>query len=358
MNGKVVGLQPQRFRFNSGLDLKWDGRKAGKVLRNNPQPPSRLSAKGCVVSKGAKHHPILITRVHCKRWHAAWWLTTKGKQVSIQLVAFGERTDRKLDLGLYPDNTPVVNLEKAWNKAGGKFKAIVIRPRSMQEFFTGMMIVDTVRERGGSVDHLILPYIPGARQDRQKWEGDWLETLKYVGKIINYMGFKSVMVADPHSPMAGMAINRMKVYNPHLLYNTFSGKGYDYVVSPDAGASDRAAQLAKWISVEVITASKHRDPATNKLSGFSIPEYPILDGKRVLLVDDICDAGGTFLGLAEILRARGATADLFVTHGLFSRGTDHLARAFRTLYATDSLDYPIEKVTYIPIVNGMIDQCA
>jgi ribose-phosphate pyrophosphokinase len=80
-------------------------------------------------------------------------------------------------------------------------------------------------------------------------------------------------------------------------------------------------------------------------------------GKTVLLVDDICDAGGTFLGLQTILEGHGATSDLFVTHGLFSAGTKALRRSFRTLYATDSLHYPADGVKYLPIVNGMIDQC-
>ena len=44
-------------------------------------------------------------------------------------------------------------------------------------------------------------------------------------------------------------------------------------------------------------------------------------GKDVLIADDLCDAGGTFIGSAAVLRAAGArSVSLYVTHGLFSRG--------------------------------------
>jgi ribose-phosphate pyrophosphokinase len=53
----------------------------------------------------------------------------------------------------------------------------------------------------------------------------------------------------------------------------------------------------------------------------------------VLIVDDLCDGGGTFTAHASVLLAAGATAvDLYVTHGIFSKGLplDHIDRVFTT----------------------------
>jgi ribose-phosphate pyrophosphokinase len=77
----------------------------------------------------------------------------------------------------------------------------------------------------------------------------------------------------------------------------------------------------------VVTASKVRVQATGhlvtgELSGESVT------GKRVLIVDDICDGGATFIGLAAKLREAGATdVVLFVSHGIFSRGVRALTDA-------------------------------
>jgi ribose-phosphate pyrophosphokinase len=263
-----------------------------------------------------------------------------------------------VQLGLYPDNSPVIDLEEAWNTTGPNFKSILVRPADMQEFFTAMMIVDSIRERGGTVDSLILPCIPGQRQDRLKWEGDWLLTLKYVAKTINSMNFEKVISLDPHSLAAEVLINRLVVPGlklRHLIEDSWDKRGqkaptYSGIIAPDLGAAKRAEAAAKHFEIPVFYGRKHRDPATNKLSGFSVDGLP--DWGHYLVVDDLCDAGGTFLGLAESLPA-GVTADLFVTHGLFTKGTEKLTAAYGNLYTTDSVDRLAERVHYFNVSEGL-----
>lgn len=261
-----------------------------------------------------------------------------------------------VSLGLYPDNTPVVNLEDAWNKAGGKFKAILVRPNSMQEFFTAMMIVDSIRERGGYVHDLILPCIPGQRQDRMKWEGDWLMTLKFVAKTINGMNFRKVVALDPHSLASGM-IDRLLV--PELAYDyLFRIKDrpkWDAVIAPDAGAAARAQRFADAFGIPVIQAFKHRDPETNKLSG-PVVNLPNKSNQHYIVVDDLCDAGGTFKALGEVITTGDyGTVDLFVTHGLFSKGAvERLNKVYKNIYTTNSIDGLHSGVEYIYNVEGLV----
>lgn len=265
-----------------------------------------------------------------------------------------------VSLGLYPDNTPVVDLEEAWAN-GPDFRSILVRPHGMQEFFTAMMIVHSIRLRGGSVDSLILPCIPGQRQDRLKWEGDWLMTLKYVAQTINDMAFDKVVSLDPHSIAAEALIDRLvvpEILLRHMIEHAWDKKGqkapnYAGIIAPDYGASKRAeAAATHYGTIPVYYAKKHRDPATNKLSGFSIDDLP--SNQHYLVVDDLCDAGGTFLGLADVLADNSATADLFVTHGLFTKGTEKLTAAYGHVYATDSVDKPMDRIIYLNVSEGLV----
>ena len=58
----------------------------------------------------------------------------------------------------------------------------------------------------------------------------------------------------------------------------------------------------------------------------------------ILVVDDICDGGGTFLLLAEALRKAGIdnNLELYVSHGIFSKGTDIIYKSFYPIYTTNS----------------------
>lgn len=269
-----------------------------------------------------------------------------------------------VQLGLYPDNTPVVNFAEAWDANGGDIRAMLLQPASIQEFFTGMMICESIRERGGRVRELVIPCIPGARQDRIKWEGDMLFTIKFIANAINAQHFDRVTTVDPHSLATTALIDRLNVVEQGRVYARLMVDGrtlWDGVISPDQGAVKRAETFStvtkNWnrlpAGIPVFAASKHRDPATNKLSGFSIDGLE--SGKHYLVVDDLCDGGGTFLGLAEKIAEAGATADLFVTHGLFTKNaTEKLAKVFSKIYATDSWPIKHERVNYINITEGMI----
>ena len=58
----------------------------------------------------------------------------------------------------------------------------------------------------------------------------------------------------------------------------------------------------------------------------------------MLIVDDLCDAGGTFIGSAQVLRDAGArSVSLYVTHGVFSKGVENLLNnGIDAIYTTTS----------------------
>ena len=83
---------------------------------------------------------------------------------------------------------------------------------------------------------------------------------------------------------------------------------------------------------------KKRDSETGALSGFAVESGDVRDAV-CLVVDDICDGGGTFSGIAAVLREAGArSVSLAVTHGVFSRGIE--LAGIDTTYCTDSYGMP------------------
>ena len=190
---------------------------------------------------------------------------------------------------------------------------------------------------------LFAPYFPGMRQDRNPNGLTPLTARVYAQVLANF--FSTVTVVDPHSELGLSFLQDEFFGGVDVIYpEAFIAdlipvdKRPDVVVIPDKGASVRSQAVAAVFDAQTVQASKQRDFATGALSGFALPENRHLGGlaTRILIPDDICDGGGTFLGLlAEIRKQTLAPVDLYVTHGIFSKGLQVLA-GFDNVYTTDS----------------------
>lgn len=190
--------------------------------------------------------------------------------------------------------------------------------------------------------HLYVPYIPGGRQDR----GAPL-TVKVYCDIINNLKYDIVSTVDPHSDVTVALLDGyVTVHEQHdVMYHANKefklDRIYDYVIAPDAGAMKKAYKVAKELNCELVSAEKHRDTKTGELDGFKLHFIP--EQKTYLVVDDICDGGGTFIGLAEEIERASKeldvipTVDLFVTHGIFSKGLDVLLEHYEEIITTNTL---------------------
>lgn len=252
-------------------------------------------------------------------------------------------------IDLYSDNTPMVKHDR-WDEIV-ECDTVTVQANSLQTLTTALFMVDAVNWRGGWIKNLILPYLPGARQDRMNPTGDVLFTAWSVAQMINQRKFSNVVAIDPHSETMPRFIENFREYPLHRALD-FVPDVYTGVISPDKGATTRAENAALFLGVGLFQGRKERDVATGQLTGFEVDS--LTPGAHYLVVDDICDGGGTFLGLAEKIAEQGCTADLFVTHGIFSKGTTLLRKAFGKIYSTDSLGLGgIEGVKTIRIVEDM-----
>jgi len=198
-----------------------------------------------------------------------------------------------------------------------------------------------LKRKGIKTFDLILPYIPYARQDRQCDEGESF-TLKVFTGIINSIGFEKVYVLDAHSDVSsGLIDNCVNIDNSQFIYDIsriINAKD-TYIVSPDSGANKKINKLFEKVGDSykgVIKCDKVRNVSTGELSGFEVFTNDI-KGFDCLIVDDICDGGRTFTGIAKELRKKNASnIYLFVSHGIFSYGFSELADQFERIFTTNS----------------------
>lgn len=173
---------------------------------------------------------------------------------------------------------------------------------------------------------LLISYFPYGRQDRVANAGE-SHSLKVISGLINSCGFDKVFVIDPHSDVIEALIDNFEaVTMDQIVFAASEGpfNTADAIVSPDAGAYKKVSKCAQYLDAEVVRADKIRDTRTGALSGFEVYADD-LTGKSVTILDDICDGGGTFIGLAKKLREKGAERiSLYVTHGKFTKGVDIL----------------------------------
>lgn len=213
------------------------------------------------------------------------------------------------------------------------------------------MAVDALQRMDAKLETLLIPYFPAARQDRLMISGEPL-SVKVYADIINNFRFENINVFDAHSEVTPALLNKCEVINNHKfirqVLNSIGSKVL--LISPDGGALKKIYKVSESLGgIEVIECSKSRDVKTGKLKGFKVYADD-LDGKDCLIVDDICDGGGTFIGLADELKKKNAgKLYLVVSHGIFSHGFDEL-HIFEKIFTTDSIREIVhERVVQIKI---------
>lgn len=265
-----------------------------------------------------------------------------------RLQLFIDNQEIALTTGIFPDGA-------VWLKVTGKLpeRAQLMRIRAaamhdMNDFMLLAQLVDAVRHvTDVLVSHLELPWLPWARQDRHMVAGDSF-ALKVFARQLNTLGFDKVKVLDPHSDAAGAAIDNFVTIPQEvcLLHSPTLARQFQQqalmLVAPDAGALKKIDAVARATGAsEYAVLTKKRDVASGNLTGFALVSGDV-KGRDVLIVDDLCDAGGTFIGSAQVLRDAGArSVSLYVTHGIFSKGVENLlSNGIDAIYTTTSFTSP------------------
>ena len=250
-------------------------------------------------------------------------------------------TGEGVTITIFPDGQPHINVQAVQD--GDEVKVVC----SITDTSKLLQLLETAN----ALDNLfavkkvlVIPYLMAARYDRLMQHGDSID-LKVVADLINLCGFSKVYLYDVHSEVSLLLIkNAIGITNEALVKEYAMPDAV--LICPDAGASKKVGKYFGWNSniKEIVYCSKNRDLATGKIS-LEILEPQECAGRNCVIIDDICDGGGTFLAIAEKIKPAHLT--LIVTHGIFSKGFEKLHQYFQQIIVSDSLyktyDSPIVK---------------
>jgi ribose-phosphate pyrophosphokinase len=171
----------------------------------------------------------------------------------------------------------------------------------------------------------VVPYYPGARQDKRKGRTREGISAGLFARLMQSAGVDRVMTVEIHNDsIAGM-------FNPSMthLENVFltkhlvrwlrkQGLTGEVVVSPDVGYLERARAYAEELSADLAALSKERDYSKpNQV--FRSTLIGEVDGRDVLLVDDIIDTAGSVVSAVDELKNQGArNINVACVHPLFN----------------------------------------
>lgn len=185
------------------------------------------------------------------------------------------------------------------------------------EIFSLMCIVDIVRRNSDKKINLYIPYLINSRMDRIKSKNENF-SLKVFCNWLNSLNFNKIITYNVHSNVSEALINNVESILPNddvdkaiYLYSP------DVIFFPDEGACKRYSDLEaiKKYNKPVSFGIKKRDWKTGKILGLEVVSDVDLKDKSVLIVDDICSAGGTFKFSAIKLKEMGAEdVALYISH--------------------------------------------
>lgn len=169
-----------------------------------------------------------------------------------------------------------------------------------------LVFIDALRRASASSITAVIPYFGYARQDRKTRARDPI-TAKLVANLLMVAGADRVLTMDLH---ARQIQGFFDIPVDHLLavplmadYFRNLGLEEPVVVAPDHGGITRARELAMRLGTPLAIIDKRR-PKPNVMEVMSV--IGEIEGKTVIMVDDIIDTAGTITRGAQALMERGA----------------------------------------------------
>lgn len=190
-----------------------------------------------------------------------------------------------------------------------------------------LFFIATLKDSGAKHITAVIPYLCYARKDRRTKARDPL-TFRYVASLFEAVGTDKVVTIDVHNIQAfenGFRCNTLhleaqKLFLAHFLEHSQRDEEI-VVMSPDTGGVKRAEQfrktLANGLSRCIDFAFMEKQRSEGKVTGETVVGN--VEGKSVIILDDLISSGTTMARAARAARQRGATTVYAVaTHGVFA----------------------------------------
>ena len=224
-----------------------------------------------------------------------------------------------------------------------------------------LVMIDAMKRASAGRITAVIPYFGYARQDRKAKSRDPISA-KLVANLITEAGADRVLTMDLHANQIQgfFDIPVDNLLGAHLFANYFIskyGKGNEdvMVVSPDVGSVARARTFAHKLEVGMAIVDKRREKA-NQSEVMNI--IGSVEGKTVILLDDMVDTAGSLCGAAKALVELGGAKEIYAcaSHGVLSGpAIERINESpIKELALLDTIPYPADKprcdkIKYLPV---------
>ncbi|MFB6113143.1 MAG: ribose-phosphate diphosphokinase [Halodesulfurarchaeum sp.] len=222
-----------------------------------------------------------------------------------------------------------------------------------------LQLQDAVREAGASTVVTVIPYMGYARQDEAFKAGQPVSA-RAVARALS-TGTDRVLTVNPHETAVCdfFSVPAHPVDAAGLLADPLPADLTDPVfVSPDEGALDLAKRVRDGYGHgDTDFFEKRRDRATGEVS--ITPSEVAVDGRDVIVVDDIIATGSTMSDAIDILQGRGPDRVFVATvHPLLTENarTKLETTGVEAIYGTDTIERPVSTVSVAPALARVLEE--
>jgi ribose-phosphate pyrophosphokinase len=219
---------------------------------------------------------------------------------------------------VFPDKTSQVWKLDDKVFENGRKTVITWRFENEGEFLVLAQLFDLLNKKGLKID-LCMPYLPYGRQDKEV-SNTTTGALWTFSRVLNTLYFQHIYITDPHNVALTKSLfpHTTINYPKHMIARALELVKADIICYPDKGAFMKYTSVYDF-ELPFIFGRKTRDEKTGDITSYKL--IGSAKDQNVLIIDDICDGGATFIRLAEDLVASGSkSVSLFVSHGIFSKG--------------------------------------
>lgn len=216
------------------------------------------------------------------------------------------------------------------------------KPNHASDIMLLLLTVNALQHQGCRDIIVDVLYMPYARQDRVCAPGE-AYSLEVMVKLLDDMNVSDIRFWDLHNSDLTLEMFKNTFVHEIEIHDVFSYykflDGFDLsnliICAPDSGARDKIDNIVKEFDLgNAIHFEKDRCPETGQIHGIKPNKYNRnFDGYNLLVVDDICDGGRTFIEVAkELKRHTSENLYLYVTHGIFSKGLGELLQYYKYIF--------------------------
>ena len=197
-------------------------------------------------------------------------------------------------------------------------------------------------QKRASANHInvVIPYYGYARQDRKDKPRIAISS-KLIANLLTASGATRIIACDLHAgQIQGFFdipldhLNGSSVFVPYIKKLDLKNIIF---ASPDAGGTERIRDYAEYFNVDFVICDKQREKANEVKSVQVIGE---VEGKDVIIIDDLIDTGGTISMASKVLMEKGAkSVRALITHPILSGNSDEniTNSALKELVVTDTI---------------------